>query len=335
LVALLVIALLTATNMLGIEYGKIIQNTFTVAKLGAMAALVLLGLTVGWRAATVHANLASFWQRPPLEHPTSSAGAILSLAVLFCVSQSGSLFAADSWHDITFASEEVKDPRTTLPRALAIGVVIVMLVYLAANLAYLAVLPFSEIQHAPHDRVATAMLQAIFPAWGGQALAVLIMVSTFGCINSLVLAGPRAYYAMARDKLFLPAAGRLNRARVPGWSLAMQGIWAGVLVLLTTYSPAKGYGNLYSDLLDYIISAALLFYILTIAAVVVLRVKRPNAERLYRTPGYPIVPAVYVLGASVVVLCLFINRPATTWPGLALAITGLPVYWIIRRAAKP
>ncbi len=335
LVALLVIALLTATNMLGIEYGKIIQNTFTVAKLGAMAALVLLGLTVGWRAATVHANLASFWQRPPLEHPTSSAGAILSLVVLFCVSQSGSLFAADSWHDITFAAEEVKDPRSTLPRALAIGVVIVMLVYIAANLAYLAVLPFSEIQHAPHDRVATAMLQAVFPAWGGQALAVLIMVSTFGCINSLVLAGPRAYYAMARDKLFLPAAGRLNRARVPGWSLAMQGVWAGLLVLLTTYSPAKGYGNLYSDLLDYIISAALLFYILTIAAVIVLRVKRPDVERLYRTPGYPVVPAVYVLGASVVVLCLFINRPATTWPGLVLAITGLPVYWLIRRAAKP
>jgi APA family basic amino acid/polyamine antiporter len=157
------------------------------------------------------------------------------------------------------------------------------------------------------------------------------MVSTFGCINSLVLAGPRAYYAMARDGLFLRAAGHLNKARVPGWSLLMQGVWAGLLVLLTTYSPAKGYGNLYSDLLDYIISAALLFYILTIAAVVVLRYKRPEAERLYRTPGYPVVPAIYVVGAFVVVLCLFVNRPATTWPGLVLAITGLPVYWLIRR----
>jgi APA family basic amino acid/polyamine antiporter len=157
------------------------------------------------------------------------------------------------------------------------------------------------------------------------------MVSTFGCINSLVLAGPRAYYAMARDKLFFPAAGTLNTARVPGWSLLMQGVWAGLLVLLTTYSPDKGYGNLYSDLLDYIISAALLFYILTIAAVVVLRYKRPDAERLYRTPGYPVVPAIYVLGASVVVLCLFIDRPATTWPGLVLVIAGLPVYWLIRR----
>jgi APA family basic amino acid/polyamine antiporter len=336
LVALLVILVLTATNTLGIEYGKIIQNAFTVAKLGAMGALILLGLTVGWNAATVHANLAVFWQRPAevAAHPAYSFGAILSLLMVFCVSQSGSLFAADSWHDITFASEEVKDPRTTLPRALAMGVVIVMLIYLAANVAYMAVLNFSAIQHAPHDRVATAMLQQIFPAWGGKALAVLIMVSTFGCINSLVLAGPRAYYAMARDKLFVPAAGRLNRARVPGWSLAMQGVWAAVLVLLTTYSPVTGYGNLYSDLLDYIISAALLFYILTIAAVVVLRYKRPDAERLYRTPGYPVVPAGYILGASAVGVCVFVDRPATTWPGLALVISGLPVYWLIRRAGK-
>jgi basic amino acid/polyamine antiporter, APA family len=336
LVALLVIGLLTATNTLGIEYGKIIQNTFTVAKLGALAALILVGLTVGWNGSAVRADLANFWQRPALGAgpPASSAGVVLGLLMIFCVSQSGSLFASDAWHDITFASEEVKDPRTTLPRALAIGVVLVMLIYLAANVAYLAVLNFSTIQHASHDRVATAMLQQIFPAWGGQALAVLIMVSTFGCINSLVLAGPRAYYAMARDKLFFPAAGQLNRARVPGWSLAMQGVWAAILVLLTTYSPAAGYGNLYSDLLDYIISAALLFYILTIAAVIVLRYKRPDAERLYRTPGYPVVPAIYILGAGAVVLCLFIKRPATTWPGLVFVIAGLPVYWLVRRAAS-
>jgi APA family basic amino acid/polyamine antiporter len=331
LVALVVIALLTATNSLGVEYGKIIQNSFTVAKLGAMAALILVGLTLGWHGSAVHANLANFWQRPPTPHPDTSLVALLSLVVVFCVSQPGPLFSADSWHDITFAAEEVKDPRTTLPRSLALGTVIVMLIYLAANVAYLVVLNFSDIQHANHDRVATAMIEQIFPAWGVQAMAVLIMVSTFGCINSLVLSGPRAYYAMARDRLFFPAAGRLNRARVPGWSLALQGIWAGLLVLLTTYSTSKGYGNLYSDLLDYIISAALLFYILTIAAVVVLRYKRPDAERLYRTPGYPVVPAIYVLGAGVVVLCLFLDRPATTWPGLVLVVCGLPVYFLIRR----
>ena len=218
LVAVLVIAVLTATNTLGVEYGKIVQNSFTVAKLGALGALIVLGLTVGWNASAVHANLAAFWQRPAIPYSASSMGAILGLVVVFCVSQSGSLFAADSWHDITFASEEVKEPRTTLPRALAIGVVIVMLVYLAAKVAYPAVPNFTAIQHADHDRVATAMLQQIFPAWGAKGLAVLIMISTFGCINSLVLSGPRAHYAMARDRLFIPAAGRLNSARVPGWN---------------------------------------------------------------------------------------------------------------------
>jgi basic amino acid/polyamine antiporter, APA family len=322
-VALVVIAALTVTNSFGVEYGKIIQNSFTVAKIGALLALILVGFTVGWNPAAVHANTAAFWQRP--------GSSFLGLLVVFCVAQTGSLFSADSWHDVTFAADEVKDPRTTLPRSLAIGTVVVVLLYILANAAFMAVLPFPAIQHAPHDRVATAMLEQIFPSWGAPALAILIMVSTFGCINSLVLSGPRAYYAMARDKLFFSAAGRLNKARVPGWSLLMQGCWAGVLVLMTTYSPAKGYGNLYSDLLDYIISAALLFYILTIAAVIVLRSKRPDAERLYRTPGYPVVPAIYIVGAGIVVLCLFVARPATTWPGLALVITGLPIYALLRR----
>jgi basic amino acid/polyamine antiporter, APA family len=326
-VALIVIAALTITNSLGIEYGKIIQNTFTVTKIGALLALIAAGLTVGWNATAVHSNLANFWQAPPTTH----YGPLLGLLVAFCVSQSGSLFSADSWHDVTFAADEVKEPRTTLPRSLAMGTVVVVLLYMLANVAYLTVLRFPALQHAPHDRVATAMLEQIFPAWGAQALAVLIMVSTFGCINSLVLAGPRAYYAMARDRLFFPAAGQLNRARVPGWSLLMQGLWAGLLVLLTTYSVDKGYGNLYSDLLDYIISAALLFYILTIAAVMVLRRKRPDAERLYRTPGYPIVPSIYILGAGAVVVCLFVDRPATTWPGLALVIAGLPIYGLVHR----
>ncbi len=335
LVALLVILFLTATNVLGVKYGKIVQNLFTVVKIGALFALILLGLTLGWNASAVHANFSAFWRRPASStaHLGISVTSILSVLVVVCISQSGSLFAADSWHDVTFVAEEVKYPRHTLPRALAFGSIIVILLYLAANLTYMVVLPLSDIQHAPHDRVATAMLQRIFPAWGGKAMAAAIMISTFGCINSLVLSGPRAYYAMARDKLFIPAAGKLNRARVPGWSLAMQAVWAGALVLLTTYSPTTGYGNLYSDLLDYVISAALIFYILTIAAVAVLRHKRPGAERPYLTPGYPLIPAIYVLGASAIVLCLFLSRPETTWPGLALVVCGVPVYWIIRRKA--
>jgi APA family basic amino acid/polyamine antiporter len=338
LVAVLVVILLTATNTLGVEYGKIIQNLFTVVKIGALLGLIVLGLTLGWHRGAVHANFSHFWAMPPAAPvrpgaPTPSRVSFVGLIVLLCICQSGALFSADAWHDVTFAAEEVKEPRQTLPRALALGTVLVMLLYFAANFSYLLALPFPAIQHAPQDRVATAMLASIFPAWGGRAMAIAIMVSTFGCINGLVLAGPRAYYAMARDGLFFPAAGRLNRARVPGWSLAMQGLWASLLVVLTTYSPAAGYGNLYSDLLDYVISAALLFYILTMAAVIVLRRKMPTAERPYRTPGYPWVPALYIVGGSVVVLCLFLYRPATTWPGLVLALSGVPVYGIVRFAA--
>jgi APA family basic amino acid/polyamine antiporter len=247
------------------------------------------------------------------------------------VAQSGSLFAADSWHNITFAAEEVKDPRGVLPRALAFGSILVILLYFGANLAYLTTLNFTEIQAAPRDLVATAMLEKILPSIGGRVMAILIMISTFGCINSLILSGARAYFAMARDGLFLPSAAKLNRADVPGVSLALQAVWAGLLVLLTTYSPATGYGNLYSDLLEYIISAALMFYILTIAAVPVLRRKRPDAERPYRTWGYPVTPVVYIAGAAVIVLSLFIFRPATTWPGLAIVVVGIPVYFLFRR----
>jgi APA family basic amino acid/polyamine antiporter len=345
LVAVLVIALLTGTNSLGIAYGKLIQNLFTVAKIGAILALVFLGCAFGfkspgWSSTAIHLNFPEFWKLPPQGVLPASPSAlpplissILGLVVVLCISQSGALFSADAWHDITFAAEEVKDPRRTLPRSLAIGVVLVMLLYLAANMTYLVALPWTEIQHAPHDRVATAMLAAIFPSWGAKAMALAIMISTFGCINGLVLAGARAYYAMAQDGLFLSAAGKLNRARTPGWSLAMQGAWAAFLVLLTTHTPDGGYGNLYSDLLDYVISAALLFYILTMAAVIVLRRKMPDAERPYKTPGYPVVPAIYIAGGSAIVLCLFIYRPATTWPGLALVLCGLPVYLAVRRRA--
>ncbi len=163
-------------------------------------------------------------------------------------------------------------------------------------------------------------------------MAVAIMISTFGCINSLVLSGARAYYAMARDKLFFPAASRLNRAGVPGASLVMQAVWAGLLLIVNTYSPGLGYGNIYSDLLDYIISAALLFYILTIAGVMVLRRKRPDVERPYRTFGYPAVPILYIVGAATaIVLCLFLYRPATTWPGLVIVLTGIPALLFNRK----
>jgi basic amino acid/polyamine antiporter, APA family len=337
LTAIAVIVLLTWTNARGLQYGKIVQNVFTTAKLGALFALIVIGLIFGWNANAVHANFGNLWT-PHNFTPISaglSAATAFGLLVAICVSQSGSLFSADAWHDITFAGAEVHDPRRTLPIALAGGTVTVIVLYLLANLAYLGTLPLAAIQHAPSDRVATAMLSAIFPAWGSVAMAAAIMISTFGCVNSLVLAGPRVYYAMACDGLFFTRAATLNRAQVPGWSLWIQCVWSAALVLPRTFDHSLGqYGNLYSNLLDYVISAALIFYIATIAGVFRLRRLRPTAERPYKTVGYPVVPAFYIAGSSLVLLALFVYRPSTTWPGLLIVLAGLPVYWLTRAADR-
>ncbi|MFL6417616.1 MAG: APC family permease [Bryobacteraceae bacterium] len=333
-VAVAVIALLTWTNTLGIRYGKIVQNLFTVAKTGALAALILLGIFVGRNPAAMSANFGHFWGQVNLAPITSTLTAVSAygLFVAICISQSGSLFAADSWHDITFAAGEVKDPRRNLPRALIIGVTAVIVLYFLANVSFLFTLPIATIQQAPSDRVATAVLEAIAPGWGGTLMAVAIMISTFGCVNSLVLAGPRVYYAMAQNGLFLRSAATLNKAKVPGRSLLVQGIWAAALVLPRTFTAGTGqYGNLYSNLLDYVISAALIFYILTIAGVIRLRITNPEMERPYRTWGYPLVPLLYILGAIVILLALFAYRPASTWPGLLIVLIGVPVYYAIRR----
>ena len=334
ILAIAVIALLTWTNSLGIRYGKIVQNLFTVTKTGALIGLILVGVLAGRNSAAIERNFAHFWQQTNLT-PLSAgltAATAFGLFIAICVSQSGSLFSADSWHDITFAAGEVRNPRRTLPKSLIIGTVIVIVLYLLANVAYLLTLPLPAIQNAPADRVATAMLDAIAPGWGALIMAIAIMVSTFGCANSLVLAGPRVYYAMANNGLFLRSAAKLNKAQVPGWSLLMQGIWASALVLPRTFNPQTGeYGNLYSNLLNYVISSALIFYILTIAGVIRLRRTRPNAERPYRALGYPFIPVVYIAGAATILFALFLYRPSSTWPGLLIVIVGLPVYLGMRK----
>jgi APA family basic amino acid/polyamine antiporter len=207
--------------------------------------------------------------------------------------------------------------------------------YLLANVGYLVTLTLSQIQHAPSDRVAAATLDAIVPGAGALIMAVAIMTSTFGCNNGLILAGARAYYAMARDGLFFRSAGRLNDAKVPASALALQGVWAAFLVLPRTYDARTStYGNLYSNLLDYVVSAALIFYILTIAGVFRLRRTRPDANRPYRAFGYPIAPALYIVGAGVILLALFVYRTATTWPGLVIVLLGVPVYFLWRRESS-
>jgi len=337
---LAMIALLTFMNTRGLQLGKIVQNVFTTAKTGALIALILLGIIVGIKSGAGAENFKDFWS---LRGNLQEVGAGLTAATAFglfvgiCVTQTQSLFSADAWNNITFTAGEVRDPRRNVPLSLALGTFLVIGLYLLANVAYLATLSFSEIQNAPSDRVAVATANVIFPGLGATIMAVAIMVSTFGCNNGLILAGARLYYAMARDGLFFRRVGELNKNHVPSWGLILQGIWAGVLVLpRTVKTDAAGnvtsYGNLYGNLLDYVISAALIFYILTILGIFVLRRKRPDAERPYKAWGYPIVPVLYIIGASVILGVLFIYQTATTWPGLIIVLTGVPIYFLWRKS---
>jgi APA family basic amino acid/polyamine antiporter len=329
LTALSVIAFLTWANMKGLKYGKGVQNVFTSMKIGSLLAVIGIGVLIGWRAAVVKANFGHAWT------PEGGSNTWVTLLVGLCVAQIGALYAADAWNNITFTAGEVRNPARNIPLSLTLGTGIVIVLYVLANFAYVVVLPFSEVQHAPADRVASAMMQAIFPSVGAALIAVAIMIAAFGCMNGMILSGARAYYAMALDGVFFKPAGVLNRAHVPSKGLLMQGIWAVVLLSIRTYDPATGkYGNLYSNLLDYIISAALIFYILTIAGVFRLRITRPNAERPYKAFGYPLVPALYLICATVILFVLFVYRTATTIPGVIIVLIGVPVYFGFRYAAS-
>jgi APA family basic amino acid/polyamine antiporter len=343
LVGLLLIALLTFMNTRGLKLGKLVQNVFTVAKTGALIALIVLGIIVGLKSGAGASNFSDMWS---VRGSLQEVGGGLTAAVAFglfvgiCVAQTNSLFSADAWNNITFTAGEVKNPRRNIPLSLALGTGLVIGLYLLANVAYLTALPFQAIQNAPSDRVASETANVIFPGIGASVMAVAIMVSTFGCNNGLILAGARAYWAMARDGLFFRKAGELNENHVPAWGLLIQGIWAALLVLPRTVTTdaatgAVTYGNLYGNLLDYVISAALIFYILTIAGIFRLRQKRPDAERPYKAFGYPLVPALYIAGAAVILVVLFIYQTATTWPGLIIILTGVPVYFIWRKIGRP
>ncbi len=252
LVGVLLILLLTWSNARGINYGKIIQNVFTTAKIGGLLMIIVVGILVARNAAAISANFTNMWQ-PAAGGPATA----FTLFIAVCLSQSGSLFSADAWNNITFTAGEVKNPKRNVPLSLAFGTMIVIGLYLLVNLAYVMVLTLDQVQHAKSDRVGAAMLEAAFPGIGAAIMAAVIMVSGFGCINGMVLSGARAYYAMAKDSLFFPKAALLNKGRVPGHSLWMQGAWAALLVLPRTYNQATNtYGNLYSDLLDYEIGRA-------------------------------------------------------------------------------
>jgi len=340
LVGILMIVLLTWMNTRGLKLGKIVQNVFTFAKTGSLILLIVLGIAVGliWHSDIAAANFGDLWTvRGNVEDVGHGLTAIAAfgLFVGICVAQTNSLFSADAWHNVTFTAGEVKDPKRNLPLSLLLGTGGVITLYLLANVAYLVTLRFEDMQKVAADRVGSASLDVVFPGIGATLMAAAIMISTFGCNNGLILSGPRAYYAMAKDGLFFKSVGKLNKFHVPAWAIFVQGILAVFYVLPRTVKADGSFGLLYNDLLTYVISAALIFYILAIAAVFVLRVKQPDAERPYKAVGYPIIPALYVIGACVILVVLFVYQTTATWPGLLIVLTGVPVYFIWRKVETP
>ena len=340
LVGILMIVLLTWMNTRGLKLGKIVQNVFTFAKTGSLILLIVLGIAVGliWHSDIAAANFSDLWTvRGNVEDVGHGLTAIAAfgLFVGICVAQTNSLFSADAWHNVTFTAGEVKDPKRNLPLSLLLGTGGVITLYLLANVAYLVTLRFEDMQKVAADRVGSASLDVVFPGIGATLMAAAIMISTFGCNNGLILSGPRAYYAMAKDGLFFKSVGKLNKFHVPAWAIFVQGLLAVFYVLPRTVKADGSFGLLYNDLLTYVISAALIFYILAIAAVFVLRVKQPDAERPYKAVGYPIIPALYVIGACVILVVLFVYQTTATWPGLLIVLTGVPVYFIWRKVETP
>jgi APA family basic amino acid/polyamine antiporter len=344
LVAVVLILFLTLTNTRGLKTGKLIQNTFTFTKTAALVGLILAGLILGWNE-TSAAYTSSWWNpwtngwNPQAAQPGLAATGALAVLMLLGLAMTGPLFAQSAWNNVTFTGSEVSNPGRNLPRSLLIGCGAVVALYLLANAAYVVTLPLATIQR-PQNSIATATMQAVMGRPGTILMAVAIMVSTFGCNNGLILAGARVYYAMARDRLFFERIGSVNARHVPAVALVAQGIWASLLTLPRTVTTdaatgAVAYGNVYNQLLEYIIPADLVFYALMVGAVIRMRRKAPQAERPYRTFGYPFVPVLYILLAALLIFDLVYLKLRTSGIGFLIVLTGIPVYLIWRRSAAP
>jgi basic amino acid/polyamine antiporter, APA family len=342
LMAILLVVALSITNIFGVKTGALIQNVFTFAKVAALLGLIFVGFIQGRNAIAVAANFgANFWRnvhgvhavQVGIDGPTALVGALTILAV----AQVGSLFSADAWNNVTFTAGEVINPKRNLPLSLALGTGIVIALYIACNFVYLNVLPLAGtadgasimqrgIQHATEDRVATAALSQMFGSMGAYLMAAAILVSTFGCNNGLILSGARVYYAMAKDGLFFHGAGKLHPTyKTPAVSLMVQMVWICILCLSGTYG----------QLLDYVVFAVLVFYILTIAGIFVLRRTRPDAPRPYKAFGYPVLPLIYIAMAVFIDIVLLRYKPQFTWPGLIIVLLGIPVYFAWSRRSRP
>jgi len=332
-VAILSIVALTWINTRGIQAGKRVQNAFTTGKVLLLILFIFTGLIVASNAGAIRINTQHLWETVKegpggVDIPISGFAVVAALGMAMV----GTLFSSDAWNNITFTAGEVINPRKNIPLSLFLGTLIVTVLYLLANIVYLTVLPLRGepsgddvvsrgMQYALNDRLATAAIAGIFGTYAAMLMAILIMISTFGCNNGLILSGARVYYAMARDKSFFSKAGALNRKGVPSAGLTLQATWASLLCLSGTYG----------QLLDYVIFAVLIFYVLTIAGIFVLRYQRPDAERPYRAFGYPVVPALYIVLALIIMGILLVFKPEYTWPGLLIVLLGIPVYYLRKR----
>lgn len=329
LLSIALILLLTYINTRGVKEGKLIQTTFTIAKLSALFGLIIFGFLLasgeGWNA-----NWADGWTMKNLIPSDGSAvtvSEVVGLGVLSAIAASmvGSIFSSDAWNNVTFIAGEIKNPKRNIGLSLFLGTLIVTLIYVTANLMYTYVLPMDAIATAPRDRVATAVSQAVFGGTiGAGIIAALIMVSTFGCNNGLILAGARVYYTMSKDGLFFKSTGRLNKNSVPGYAL-----WIQAIVCCLWAISGK-----YGDLLDMISFVVVGFYMLTIAGIFILRKKRPEADRPYKAFGYPILPILYIIMGLAFCILLIIYKTKFTWPGLAITLIGIPIYYIAVSKSK-
>jgi APA family basic amino acid/polyamine antiporter len=319
------IILLTYINTKGVQGGKMIQSTFTITKLASLFGLIGFGFLLASKASIWNANWANAWEMKTIASDNSTAP-IFGVAILGAIAASmvGSIFSSDAWNNVTFIAGEIKNPKRNIGLSLFLGTLIVTVIYISANLMYLSVLPLNEIANAPADRVAVAASNVIFGNIGTYVIAVMIMISTFGCNNGLILAGARVYYTMAQDGLFFKKAGTLNKHAVPAWALWAQCIVAGLLCL----------SGRYGDLLDMVSFIVVIFYILTIIGIFILRKKRPELERPYKAFGYPVLPAIYILMGTCFCVLLIIYKPNFTWPGLIITLLGVPLYYLALRNQK-
>jgi len=324
LMSIFIIVVLTYINTKGVKSGKIIQTTFTLTKLLSLFGLIIFGF-VALKPEIWHANWSNAWDIHNLKADNTTVSLTLATAMgAIAASMVGSIFSSDAWNSVTFIAGEMKNPKRDVALSLGLGTLIVTIIYVSANVAYTGVLSMHDIATADKDRVAVAASHIIFGNLGTYIIAVMIMISTFGCNNGLILSGARVYYTMAKDGLFFKQTGELNKAGVPEFGLWIQAVVASILCL----------SGRYGDLLDMISFVVVIFYVLTILGIYILRAKQPNAERPYKALGYPILPAIYIIMGLIFCVLLIIYKPQFTWPGFIIVLIGVPIYFISQRNVK-